>query len=84
MHYACEPTHNLNGKVTLHSLTTQICHSSIWEVAGLNLSLDTDYLEAFTRFVVTPSLITGQQVCLHLLHPFKIIIHSSDTMSVVK
>jgi hypothetical protein len=59
MHYVCEPTHSLNGKVTLHSLTTQICHNSIWEVAGSNLSLDTDYLEAFTRFVVTPRHITG-------------------------
>jgi len=46
MHYVCEPTHSINGKVTLHSLTTQICHSSIWEAAGLNLYLDTAYLEA--------------------------------------
>lgn len=58
MHYVCEPTHNLNGKITLHSLTTQICHGIIWEVAGSNLSLDTDYLVAFTRFVGTPRHIT--------------------------
>ena len=59
MHYVYEPTNSLNDKVILHSLTTQICHSSIWEVAGSNLSLDTDYLEAFTCFVVTPRHIIG-------------------------
>jgi hypothetical protein len=54
MHYVYEPTNSLTSEVILHSITTKMCHSSIWAVAGTNLPLDTDFLEAFRRFVPVP------------------------------